>query len=112
RRDVPSREDDPAVVRTERAGHAVDQRRLARAVRSDEPEPLTLLHVERHPVERGKPAEALHDPVDLEQRRRHQRPRSRRPRPRMPAGASRTKATRTTRTMKRFISEEIVTMAT
>src|SRR5262249_43086276 len=112
RRDVPPREDDPAIVGTKRAGHAADERRLARAVRSDEPEALTLLHVERQPVERGQAAEALHESVNLEQRRRHQRPRRRRTRPRMPSGASTTKATSTTPTMKRFISEEIVTMAT
>src|SRR5262249_56545078 len=104
-------EGDGAMVGAKGAGHRVDQGLLAGAVRSDEPDPLTLLHVERHPVERGEPAEALHESVDLEQRRRHQRLRSRRTRPRMPSGASTTNATRTTPTMKRFISDEIVTVA-
>src|SRR2546422_1566595 len=111
RRDVPALEDDASVVGMERARHAVDERGLARAVRSDETEPLARLHLERHPVERGEAAEALHEPVHLEQRRRHQRPRRRRTRPRIPSGASTTKATSTTPTMKRFISEEIVTVA-
>src|SRR2546430_3256474 len=114
RGDVTTLEEDPAAVRGERAGHAIDERRLAGSVRSDEAEPLACPHGQAHPMERGEAAEALGEPVHLEQGPRHdppQRPRRRRTSPRMPSGASTTKATSTTPTMNRFISEEIVTVA-
>src|SRR2546426_2872466 len=114
RRDVTALEADPAAIRWQRAGHTVDERGLPRSVRSDEAEPLARLDVETPPVERGEATEALRQSVDLEQRRGHgrrSRPRTRRARPTIPSGARTTKATSTTPTMNRFISEEIVTVA-
>src|SRR5262249_61090800 len=68
--------------------------------------------VRRPAVEGGEPAKALDHALRLEEGRGHdQRLRRRRTRPRMPSGASTTKATSTMPTMKRFISEEIVTVA-
>src|SRR5581483_10758155 len=100
-------------VRAQRAGHAVDQPRLAGAVGPDAAEALAGPDLERHAVERGEAAAALHHALALEQRRCHrvQRPRSRRTRPSKPSGARTTKPTSTTPTMKRFSSDEIVTVA-
>ena len=44
----------------------VEERALARAVRTDEPDELALAHRERHAVERGEAAELLGDAADLE----------------------------------------------
>src|SRR5439155_21810274 len=112
--DVGPVEDDGPFVGAQGAGHAVDQRGLARAVGPDEAEPLAGLHVERHPVEGREAAEPLDHGVHLQEWVRHgpQRPRSRRTRPTRPSGASTTKATSTTPTMRRFSSEEMVTVAT
>src|SRR5215468_3036693 len=52
----------------ERAADAVDQRRLAGAVRTNEAEPLASLHRKVDAVERHEAAEALTDIVDLEER--------------------------------------------
>src|SRR5262249_35003505 len=46
----------------ERARHAVEKRGLARAVGADQPEDLTLAHLEGHLAERGEPTEALGQP--------------------------------------------------
>src|ERR1035437_9376353 len=43
------------------AADAIDQRALARAVRSDQPEPFARLHFEVDTVERNEPVEALAD---------------------------------------------------
>ena len=55
------------------AAHAVDQRRLARAVRADQADALALRDLEIDAVERDEAAEALAEILDLEQRRGHQR---------------------------------------
>ena len=48
----------------------VEQRRLARAVRSDEARDLTLLDRERQPVERNDPAEGDRHSIDAKERHR------------------------------------------
>src|SRR6185437_15826910 len=102
-RDVPPLEGDAAAVHRQRAGYTIDQRRLARAVRADEPEPLAGLHRDAHLVERQESPEALGETVDLEERAGHrQRVRSRRTRPRMPSGARTTNATSTTPSINRL----------
>src|SRR4029077_12764594 len=112
RGDVAAPEPNGAAVDGQGTGDAVDQRRLARAVGSDETDALPRLHGQAHLVQRGEAAEALDQSLHLQQRLGHgQCPRSRRTRPRMPSGARTTKATSTTPTMKRFISEEMVTVA-
>src|SRR6185369_8262339 len=112
--DVAALEQDPAAVRRQGARHAIDERRLARAVRADEAQSLARPDLNRDAVERQEAAEALGDAVDLEQRARRghvRRLRSFRTRPVSPSGASTTKSTRTTPTIKRFSSDEIVTVA-
>ena len=52
----------------ERAADAVDQRRLARAVRADQADALARRDREIDAVERDEAAEALAEPVDVEQR--------------------------------------------
>src|SRR5262249_50056268 len=109
---VVSFEENAPAVGGQGARDAVDERGLAGAVGSDQPEALSRIHVEAHAVESGEPAEALDHTLHLEEGcGHHQRLRRRRTRPRMPSGASTTKATSTMPTMKRFISEEIVTGA-
>src|SRR6185503_10832159 len=110
-RDLLALEEDPAAVGEERARHAVDQRGLARPVGADQAESLARLHVQRQPVQRGESPEALGETLDLQEGAHGRRPRTRRTNPRMPSGARTTKATSTTPTMKRFISEEMVTVA-
>src|SRR5438046_6066310 len=105
-------EDDVAAVDGQRARHAIDQRGLARAVGTDQPETLAGLHRDAHLVEREEAAEAFGEPLDLEERVTHMRPRTQRTRPRMPSGARTTKATSTTPTINRLSPEEIDTVAT
>src|SRR3990170_2134619 len=114
RRDVLPAENQRPPVGPERARDAVDERGLARAVGADEPEALPLPHLQAHVGERPEAAEALRHAPNLQQGR-HQRLlrwNSRRTRPTIPCGASMTKATRTIPTMRRFSSEEMVTVAT
>ena len=60
----------PPVERVD-AGDDVEDRRLAGAVRADEPEDLARVDVERHVVERGDATEAHRDVVELEERLSH-----------------------------------------
>src|SRR6516162_202790 len=104
---------DIAAVVVQCTGKAVDQRTLARAVRPDQPEPLTGIDGEIDALERDKAAKALAETADLEQRR-HQRSLARRrawTSPTMPLGAIITKAINSTPTINRFSAEEIVTVA-
>src|SRR5664279_2183457 len=96
-----------------RAADAIDQRALARAVRSDQPEPLARLHLEIDAVERDEAAEALADIVDVQQRAhgrlqaRHRSCTS----PTRPLGAMMTKATSIRPTISRLTAEDMVTVA-
>src|SRR5207244_590429 len=58
----------------ERAADAIDQRRLARAIRPDQPDALTGRHRKIDAVERDEAAEALAQIADVEQRVRHGTP--------------------------------------
>ena len=60
-------EDDPAGRRPVEAGEAVEERRLARAVRADERDDRLLGHAERDVVDRDEAAEDLRDVRGLEQ---------------------------------------------
>ena len=64
--DFPVLEANRAGRRHERAGHAVEARRLARAIGADEPEDLPLLHGEGDSVEGGEAAEPLGQAIDGE----------------------------------------------
>ena len=65
--DVALVEDDPACLGSEDAEEAVEERRLARAVRADEADRLTRRHLEGDVVERGDAREALGHPAGVEQ---------------------------------------------
>ncbi len=60
-----------AAVDRQHAGDAVDERRLAGAVRADEAEALAGLDRQGHAVQRREAAEALDEPLHLEQRGGH-----------------------------------------
>src|SRR5436309_770053 len=64
---APALEANVATVGGQRAGDAVEQRGLARAVRSDEPDDLAGLDRDAHARERRHAAEALRHVVDLEE---------------------------------------------
>src|SRR5438105_2548872 len=64
----PAIEAHGARLVAQRAADAVDQRRLAGAVRANEAEPLAGLDRQVDAVERHEAAEAFADVVDLEQR--------------------------------------------
>src|SRR5439155_19832335 len=66
--DVALVEHDPARVGSEDAEEAVEERRLARAVRADEADRLTRRHVEGDAVEGGDAREALGHLAGVEQR--------------------------------------------
>src|SRR6516162_3668058 len=111
--DCAAVEDDIAAIVVQRAAQAIDERALARAVRPDQPEPLTGIDGEVDAFERDKPAKSLAEPADLEQWR-HQRSLARRrarTSPTMPLGAMITKAIRSRPTISRFNADEIVTVA-
>ena len=74
--DVGAVEADRAPVGSQVAGDEVEQRRLARAVRPDDAEGLTLGNVEREVLDDADAAEALGDADDFEQGR-HRRVRLR-----------------------------------
>ena len=63
---LPRSRISPAVAAVDVAD-AVEQRRLARAVRPDQAADLARRHVERHAIERRQPAEPDHDVAHLEQ---------------------------------------------
>src|SRR5499427_8742424 len=98
----------------ERAADAVDQRRLARAVGTDQADALTLGDGEVDAVERDEAAEALAQTRDFEQRRSHHFALPRvQPctNPMIPFGAMMTKATSKRPTMRRLTADEMVTVA-
>ena len=57
-----------AACRRQQTDDAVEERGLARAVRTDEADKLAAPHVQRHVVERADPAEVNGDRVDVKQR--------------------------------------------
>ena len=69
-RDVGAVEQDAARVRRLEAGEHAEQRGLAAAGGPEQREELVLADVERDAVDGGRPAEALGDAVDREQRAR------------------------------------------
>src|SRR5882672_4601281 len=79
------------------AGDAVEERGLARPVGPDEAVDTPRLERQRHAIDRGDAAEALAQPLHLENGSRHQIVRGRRyrccSRPRIPRGISNTTAT-------------------
>ena len=102
-----------AALVLQRAADAIDQRALARAVRSDQPKPLARLHLEVDVVKSDESVEALADIVDVEQRghdplRAHRRSCTN---PTRPLGATMTKPTSIKPTISRFTAEEMVTVA-
>ena len=62
-RDLRAVEQDRSCRRHQRARQHVEDRALAGAVRADQAENLALLDPERHVVDSGEAAEALHQPV-------------------------------------------------
>ena len=67
--DVLAAKEHGAGLRAECAGNAVDQRRLARAVRSDQSEALALADIDADIVQRDEAAEGFGNGVDPQQRR-------------------------------------------
>src|SRR5688572_15950570 len=88
----------------QRPRDAVDERRLPRAVRPDEPEALALGNLEADTVQRGEAAEVLRDLVYFEEGSH------RLASPSTPSGASTTKSTSSTPTTSTLTSPEIVTV--
>src|SRR5690606_11572093 len=66
--DLPAEEGHGAARRGNRAGDHVEARRLASAVRADEPGDAPGWELQRHAVERGHTAVALGEPVESEDR--------------------------------------------
>src|SRR5882757_1357398 len=111
--DLLAVEGHAAALVLQRAADAIDQRRFARAVRPDQPEPLAWRDRQIDAVERDEPAEALADLVDLEKRFGHRfLAKSCVTRPTRPFGAMITNTTSSTPTISRFTADEIVTVAT
>src|SRR6185503_5899366 len=106
RRDLLAIEHDRAAVVLQCTRDAVDQRRLAGAVRADQPEALAGADLDADLRERGEAAEVLGDFANL-QERFHGIFRSR---PRIPSGAATTNTTSITPTTSTFTSFEIVTV--
>src|SRR5262249_41501014 len=113
----------------QRAADAIDQRALAGAVRSDQANAFACGYRERDVLQRDEAAEALAQPVDLEELAHgtgsgasvstFRRPTKssglcwtyRCTSPTIPFGAMMTKATRTQPTIRRLTADEIVTVA-
>ena len=64
--DVDAVEQDPASVDPLQAAHGIEQRGLAGSVRTDQPRRRAAGHVEVDAVERGDPAEAHREPLDVQ----------------------------------------------
>src|SRR5438105_8366542 len=99
----------------QRAADAVDQRALARSVRPDQAQPFARPDIQIDSVKRYESAEALGESRDFQKcLRHHPLPGRRNPctRPMIPFGATMTKTTRRIPTIRRFTSDEIVTVAT
>src|SRR3954469_4859011 len=111
--DVVAGKPDVAGILPQRPGDAVHERTFAGTVGSDETDPLARLDREIDLGQRHEPIEALAQRSDLEQGSgRHDGTVERRARsPMMPFGASTTKPTRIAPTIRRLISDEIVTVA-
>ncbi len=67
-RDVAAVEGDLARRGLQLAGEKVEERRLARAVRTDDGVTVALLDLEAHVLDRAQPAEAFAQVLDAEQR--------------------------------------------
>src|SRR5579883_2668400 len=67
--DLAPFEAHPSAIGRIKAGDDIDAGRLAGAVGADEAEDLAWLQMEGQPVQRAEAAEALDEPLDLEQRR-------------------------------------------
>src|ERR1700675_2638291 len=65
--DGPAVETHRTLLILQRAADAIDQRALARAVRTDEAEALAGGHVERDVFQRDETAEAFAEVIDFEQ---------------------------------------------
>src|SRR5262249_44058713 len=114
RADIRSLAEDPPAVVPQRPRDTADERGLAGAVRPDQTEALTPVHVECYAAQGLETAETLHDALDAEKWLSHHasdRRTTRLTRPTMPSGARTTKKTRITPTIRMFSSEEIVTVA-
>src|SRR5262249_46648016 len=100
--DVLAVEDEGAAVGREEAADQVHQRRLPRAVRSDEPEELALADRQRDVVDGEVASERLRDVADLQKTHARALPRSRAISwpavPTRPVGMASTRATRMTPT--------------
>src|SRR6267143_1171734 len=106
-RDLLAAEHDRAGLVAQRAGDAVDERGLARAVGADEAEALAFGHLETDLRQRGEAAEVLRHAFYLEERSSHL---SFFNNPRTPSGAATTNTTSSTPTTRTLISLEIVTV--
>src|SRR5262245_5080111 len=98
----------------ERAADAVDERALARSIRTDQAQALATRNIEIDSLQRDEAAEPLTHGLDFEQGRAHGLAREWRQsstRPRIPLGAITTKPTNRTPTIKRLTAEEMVTVA-
>src|SRR5260221_2583186 len=102
--DFFSLENDFSALVAQQPRNAVDQRRLARAVRPDQAEALAGGDVDAHPGQRGEAAEMLRDLFYLEERVHRLKS------PITPSGASTTKRTSSTPTTSTLISLEMVTV--
>src|SRR5689334_4945766 len=96
-----------ALLVAQGAADAVDQGRLARAVGSDQAEPLARLDLEVDLLQRDEAAEALAEALDMEERGH---PLFLWNRPMMPCGARITKATSSSPVISTLRAEEIVTL--
>src|SRR5467141_2254444 len=106
-RDLLAAEHDRARLVAQRAGDAVDERGLARAVGADEAEALAFGHLEADLRQRAEAAEVLRHAFYLEERSHHL---SFFNNPRTPSGAATTNTTSSTPTTRTLISLEIVTV--
>src|ERR1043166_6839662 len=112
--DLAAVERHAAAFVVQRAADAIDQRRLARAIRAHQAEALARRDAQIDAVERDEAAEALTDLIDLKERSRHQRTLRIMfcTNPTIPLGAMMTKATSSTPTISTFTDDEMVTVAT
>src|SRR5262249_6005840 len=96
-----------ALLVVQGAADAIDQGRLARAVRADQAEPLARLDFEVDVLQRGETAEALAQPLDVQQRGQGCRLLNS---PTMPCGARITKPTSRRPVISTLTADEMVTL--
>src|ERR1700722_722778 len=113
-RDILAVEDHRTTIRTQNARYAIDQRGLARSIRTDNAELLAAGDLESDVVDRKKRAKPFGEIANGENRLAHRR----RPqaiawlaRPSKPSGARATNPISTRPTINRLISEGMVTVA-